>query len=449
VNRPTPSSAIASAAPLTRGRLFDFDVTACLSAWLLLLYGISAGMVLPGFGAIGQPATLVALGGSLWWICGRLLPTLGLDQGPQPVRFALFIYTGYLIASFAVGSTRPLSALQRTQSTRELITLIALFGIAALVADGVHDLARLRTLLRRLVTAGALFAAFGLVQAVAGESFLVLPPGLEWNAGNVFDIEFRGGQVRPLSTGLHPIEYAVVVASLVPLALHFVIHPKGTNDRIRAIVEASVLLLAVPISLSRTAIVCLAVALIVLSFGWTWRRRLNVLVLAFIVVPLVASLVPTAYEIMIRLFVDSGSDLSIQSRLDRIPNIMALISEHPWFGMGFGTFNNTDFFLVDNQLWITSISVGLVGLAITLGLFLTAGLTAVWVQYRPGASEELAHFGRAIAGGIAGLTISMATFDAFFYRILTFTLFLLVGSAGALWRLTGTGTEQGSRSRDG
>jgi polysaccharide biosynthesis protein PslJ len=410
-------------------------VTACLTVWLVLLYGISAGIVVPGFGAIGQPATLFALGTLLWWLSARMLPGLGLDQGPQPVRYALFVSTGYLIASYAMASTHFLSPLQRSGSTRALITQMALFGIAALVTDGVHDLERLRALLRRLTTLGAVFAALGIVQSYVGESLLILPPGLEWNAGVEFDIESRRGQVRPLSTGMHPIEFAVVVASLVPLAIHFFLHPRSSRDRARAAIEVSLLLLAVPVSLSRTAIVCLAAALLVLSFGWTWRRRLNALVLGFLVVPTVAALVPAAYDVMIELFAGAGSDQSVQARLSRIPNIMALIAERPWFGMGFGTFNNTDFFLVDNQLWGTTVSIGIVGLVLTLGLFLTGALTAVWVRYLPDTTEELVHLGRAIAAGIAGMTVSLATFDAFFYRILTFTLFLLLGSAGALWRL--------------
>ena len=413
------------------------DVTNALTVWLILLYGITAGLGLPGFGAFGQPATLFALGATLWWLAARMIPTLGLDECFQPVRVALMIYVTYVLGSFGLSGTRVLTELERTNSTRALLTTIGLFGIAALVADGVGSGSRLRTLLRRLTTIGALFALIGMLQVVAGETFHLVPPGLVWNTGTTATLGFRGGLIRPLSTGLHPIEYAVMVASLFPLAIHFALHPRTRNDRIRAIVEATLLLIAVPLSLSRTAVVSLVAAGIVLAFGWSWRHRLYGLFAGLLAVPAIAMLVPGAYRVMLGLFTGADADPSVQVRVARVPNIMALIRERPWFGMGHGTYTSTDYFLIDNQLWVTMISDGMVGLALTLGLFLTAGLMAVWSGSRPGATDESRHLGRAVAAGIAGIVASLATFDAFFYRILLFTLFLLIGCAGALWRLSG------------
>jgi hypothetical protein len=414
-----------------------FDVTFCLTAWLLLLYGINAGMVVPVLGAIGQPATLVALGALCWWIGARMLPTLGLDQSLQPIQIALYVYVTYMLASYGSAGLRMLTGIEGSNSTRAIITLFALFGIAALVCDGVHDKERLRTLLRRLTTFGAVFAAMGILQATTGESLLWVPPGLEWNAGLVETVGERGGLNRPRGTARHPIEFSVVVASLLPLAIHFTRHARSGRERIRGFVEASLLLVAVPLSLSRTAVVCLVAALLVMGLGWTWRQRANAIALAVIGLPLVAGLVPGAYQVMIGLFRDTQTDASIQARLDRVPVIMGMIQERPWFGMGYGTFNGTDHFVVDNQLWVTTISTGLVGLVLTVALFLVGALTATAIQRRPAATVEDGYLGWAIAGGIAGMTISLATFDAFFYRILTFSLFLLLGCAGALWRITG------------
>ncbi len=421
-----------------RGDRPRLDVVAILTFWLLLLYGINAGMVVPGFGATGQPATLFALGAFLWWLTARFVPQLGLDQGPQPVRYALFVYATYLTASYGMASMRTLTELERTSSTRGMITLIALFGIAALAADGIGDLDRLRTLLRRLVTFGALFAAFGILQAVVGDSMLALLPGLEWNAGVVYDISSRAGEIRPIATAMHGIEYSVIVAALVPLAVHFILHPRSPSDPPRAAIETAFLLLAVPVSLSRTGVLCLVVGMVVLAFGWSWRRRWNAALLALIIVPVVAAAVPWAYQAMVEILSTRGADASVQARLDRIPQIMTLIRERPLFGLGYQTFTSDAYFLLDNELWGLILSIGIVGLVITLGLLLTAGVTAAHIRRRPGASPETIHLGKALAGSIAAISVSLATFDAFFYRILLFTLFLLIGAAGALWRLTGT-----------
>ncbi len=61
---------------------------------------------------------------------------------------------------------------------------------------------------------------------------------------------------------------------------------------------------------------------------------------------------------------------------------------------------------------------------------------AITSRHHPLATPRTAHLGYAIAAGILGLTVSLFTFDALFYSVFRSTLFLLLGMAGALWRLT-------------
>jgi O-antigen ligase len=413
------------------------DVVWFLTCWLVLLYGLTARLILPGFGAIGQPATVIALMAGLWWIVGRFLPAMELDQRLQPIRIALLVHAGYLIASYGVGALRPLTSLERTGSTRAQIVLFALTGVGLLVADGIPDIERLRTLLRRLVTFAAAMAALALLQTVTGQTHHLVPPGLEWSTLTETAVGTRQGILRPLGTALHPIEFAVVTASLLPLALHFALHPRSKNDQRRAIVETGLLVLAIPASLSRSAVVCLIAAMGVLSLGWSWRRRFNALFVTLLGLPVVAALVPGVLPVMVELFTGADSDPSVQARIDRVPAIMAYITQRPWFGWGHGTYSVEEYLLIDNQLWVTTISSGIVGLLITILLLVVGCVVGLLVSHRPRATEEWGHMGRAIAAGIAAFAASTLTFTAFSYRILTFTLFLLIGCAGALWRLTG------------
>lgn len=414
-----------------------FDVAAYLTIWLVALYALSARLHVPGVGSIGQPATLLALAAGAWWLVARVVPEFGLDQRFNPVRTALFVYAGYMLLSFGVGAARPLTALEQSGSLRALITLVAVVSIALLAADGISDLDRLTQLLRRLTTIGALFALYGIVQSSVGEALMLAPPGLVWNEEAVPELLERGGFVRPFATAMHPIEYAVIVGSLLPLALHFALYPASPKDRARAIAELSMLVLAMPVSLSRTAIVCAVGALGVLAFGWGWRRRINALIVGLLGVPIIAAIVPGLFGFMVELFTGADSDPSVTARIDRIPRIMALIRERPWLGWGHGTYSVEDFFLIDNQLWVTLISAGFVGLFVVLALPLVAGVAAVWPSERlEQADVAVQHLGRAIAAGIAGIMISTVTFTAFSYRILLFTLFLLIGCAGAFHRLT-------------
>jgi polysaccharide biosynthesis protein PslJ len=63
-------------------------------------------------------------------------------------------------------------------------------------------------------------------------------------------------------------------------------------------------------------------------------------------------------------------------------------------------------------------------------------LTALSIRSRRGVTSATAHLAQAVGASIAALAVSILTFDAFHYRILTASLFLLLGAAGALWRLT-------------
>jgi O-antigen ligase len=422
--------------PSNRPVLKPINARAFLVIWLLALYALSARLHLPGMGSIAQPATLIALAAGMWWAAARVVPQLGLDLGFQPVRTALFIYSGYLVLSFGVGSARPLTELEQSGSLRALITLVALVSVALLAADGIADLDELTRLLRFLPTIGSLFALYGFVQAVTGEAYLLSPPGLVWNLDGVPGLLERGGFIRPGATAMHAIEYSVVVASLLPLALHFSFYPSSTRDRLRAIAELAILVLAIPVSLSRTAVVCAVGGLLVLGSAWSWRRRLHVLVAGLLSLPILATVVPSLFGFMVELFVGARSDPSVTSRLDRVPRIMEVIRERPWLGWGHGTYSVEDFFLIDNQLWVTVISSGVVGLMITLALPLAAILAAAWPSSLLESDPSVRHMGRAIAASIAAFMISTATFTAFTYRILTFTLFLLIGCAGAFYRLT-------------
>ena len=414
-----------------------FDTVTYLTLWLAFLYGISARQVVPGFGALGSPAMLIALPSLLIWAGGWVMPRSGLDRGRHPIRAPLLIYFTYLIISFGVTGTRPITGLESTQSIRALLTGAAMTGIALLVADGVRDQARLTALLRRVVIAATFVGIIGILQFITGDPLRVMLPGLRWNADAMSGIELRGAFNRPLSTTLHPIEFSAVTAGLLPLAIHFALYSKNTHARRNFGLAAAILAVAIPIAVSRTGVVSLVVAMAVLAMGWSWRRRLNALLIGMAAVPVIWAAIPGIVGTMIGLFSDTDDDASIQARIRRQPAIMALIRERPWLGLGNGSWSVDDYFLIDNQIFVTTLEMGFVGLALTIFLLLLGAGTAAAVRGLPRVDEATAHLALAITASIAGLAITIVTFDAFFYRILTGTLFLLIGAAGALWRMHG------------
>lgn len=418
--------------PTTRG----FGVVELLTLWLVLLFGIPATQVIGPLGGVGTPAMLVALLGAGWWASTRVVPSIPADRGVQPLRLYLYVFLGYLIFSFAVGHTRSLTLLEQTGSVRALIGWFALAGVALLVMDGMDDDDALRTILRRLVWAGVFLAVLGILQWMTGRLLQFTVPGLVVNHDPV-GVGARSIFNRPRGTALHPIEFSVVLAALFPLALHFALESGGTRkDRRRLGIGAGIIALGVPISISRSGIVVLAVAMVVMMASWHWRRRINAAIVGSIAIPLLWLTVPGLVGTLRGLFRGAEYDPSIQARIERVPRVMELIREYPWFGRGVGTYSHNDYFLIDNEVYVSTIELGLVGICITFGLLLLAIVAARTTRHHPGSTRETNHLATALIAGVAGIAVSLATFDAFHYRILTGILFLYIGAIGAIWRFT-------------
>jgi polysaccharide biosynthesis protein PslJ len=410
------------------------DVTAYLTGWFVLLFGISAFQVVPGFGAVGSPALLVALSTLALWLAGWLMPSSDIGTGRHPMRVALVGYLSLALLSYAVAMSRPVSALEMTGALRALIMSLAVTGIGLLVADGVRDRARLDVLLRRAVVGVAFVSLLGITQFLSGRQLQPLLPGLVWNT-EVVGVGVRSIFNRPSSTAMHPIELSVITASMLPLGIHFALYSETLRMRRNMATATVIIAFAMPLAVSRSGILSVIVGLVVLAAGWGWRRRLNGLLIAAGAIPVLWALVPGLVGTFISLFGNAAYDPSIQGRIERGPLVMAQVRERPWLGLGSGTWSVEEYFLLDNQIWATMLETGLLGLAVVVILLLIGIGSGLVAARMPTLDRSSAHLGQALAASIAALSISALTFDAFFYRILTGLLFLLLGAVGALWRL--------------
>jgi hypothetical protein len=431
---PATPAAPATWAPLSPGLRGHLDVTNLFTLWLLLLYGISANQVVPGIGALGSPALLMAMTAPLIWAMGWVHPEVGLSQERHPLRAAVGLFFLYHLFSYGVASTRPITALEANGATRSLLTMAAMSGVALLVADGVRDEARLTALLRRVTYVAALFCLHGMLQLVTRSLLHVNVPGLQWNAPPM-PIADRGAFGRPPATGLHAIEYSVVAGAAFPLAIHFVLHARTPMQRYVATGCALLIGLAVPLSSTRSGLVSMVVGLLVLFAGWRGRRLVNGILSVLIAVPLLWMTVPGVVGTFIGMFTGTDDDPSIQARLRVIPRVMQMIRERPLVGLGTGTWSPEEYFLLDNQIYVSTLELGILGMLLVFGVLALAVVVAATVHAIPGVDPASGHLSLAVAASIAAFTVTLVTFDAFHYRILTGTLFLLVGAAGAFWRL--------------
>lgn len=420
------------------------DPAAVLSLFGLVLLLIPARLVFPGVGGIGTPANLIALTCLAWWIAAFIVPSLGRATGPQPVRPALLFFVVTTLLSYAFAFHRPLTDLEVSGADRSLIALAALLGVALIAADGLQSRERLDALLRRLLILGSVVALIGVGQFLLRVEITpsIKPPGLVENS-EIFTAKSRSLFQRPYSTTLHPIEFSVVMAALLPLAVHYALISRTQFQTLRNWMVVGLLAGATAMGVSRSGILGLAVGIGTLSLGWDWRRRLNAAVVALLFMGAMKVAVPGLIGTLRNLILNASDDPSIQGRLEDIALVKAYLSETPVLGRGTGTFNGEEYFVLDNEYYKTLMENGLLGLLALLLLLLTACIAARRAASRYEQAEDK-HLGQALLASILTFGVTMATFDGLSYPMFSGVLFLLIGSAGAYWRLAPKSAEVGA-----
>lgn len=409
------------------------DSVAVLSLFLVLLIGIPAQLVFAPLGAAGTPAQMLAMGVLVWWVARRLAQ-LPARRAPQPVRRALLVFALALLGSYFAAATRPIDELELRAADRGLLSLCAWAGIVLATTDGIADRLRLDLLLRRLVTAVGALAALGVVQFFTGldvARYLQIP-GLVANTSYA-EVLARADFRRPAGTATHPIEFGVVLAIVLPLALHYALH--GESKRWRRWLPVVLIATALPISISRSAIVGAVVVLVFLLPTWPvgLRRRAYVALVGLIGAVYLA--VPGLLGTLRNLFTGllGGGDSSTQSRTNSYTVAVHYIAERPILGRGVGTFLPS-YQILDNQYLITTIEAGLIGSLALFGLLFTGVLTARGIRRRS-ADPAARSLAQSLAAAIAVALVAFGTFDALSFPMAAGTTFFVLGCIGALWRL--------------
>lgn len=403
--------------------------------FLVLVFLLPARFVFPPLGAAGRPAILYATG--LAVVClFAFLRRGGMPAGVQPLHWLVGGYFVVQLVTYAVAFDRGVVALEARSADRWLLTSVALCGLAVFIADATPDRAALDRLLRRLVAAGGVMAGIGALQFLIGFDLThqLRLPGLQPNRALIGIGERGEGFARVAGTASHYIEFGVVLAMLLPLAIHYAFFARGLGQRVRRGLLVALLASAVPFSVSRSGMLAVTVALGVLLVVWPWRLRYNALVIAGLAVVAYRVLQPGLLGTIRALFENAQQDPSVQGRTDDYATVMAFVAERPWLGRGAGTFMPERYLLLDNQFLLTLVSQGVVGLSALIALLLGMYWSARSVRHR-GEDGETRHLAQALAASVVtGLVVS-ATFDSLSFTTFSCLLFLLLGSVGALHRL--------------
>jgi O-antigen ligase len=420
----------------SRRRRHLIDLTALINLMVLLVFLLPARLVLPQLTAVGRPALMVGLALAGIWAVSKIHPRYAM-RGPQPMRWTAILFLVAILLSYASAYLRGLPSLEANGADMTLISTVIFLGTILIISDGIPNRDRLDALVRTLVWAGAGMAFIGIVVYATGVDITayIKIPGLVLH-GDLQGLEARGaGFYRVSSTATHYIEFSTLMAMVLPFAIHVVMYTKSKVIRQNSLIAAVMIAASIPIALSRTGILALAVSMLVMFFAWDWRTRFNVGVLGLGVTLALTVVEPGLLGTIRSLFLNLGNDPSIQGRTDDYDIMMAYFHDRPWLGRGQGTFIPELYLTVDNQWLQQLVGGGLIGVAALIALHLIT-MTVAFIALRRSQTAEDRHLCACIIS-IQPLAMAVhATFDTFGFSSFVATLAITTGMAGAMWRLT-------------
>jgi hypothetical protein len=414
-----------------------------LLVFLGLQFLIPARLVIGGLGAVGRPSVAVGiLLAFLWFV--SLIRNRELPPGRQPIRWVIGGYVAVQLLGYAVAFDRGLPAVEASSADRWMIFTIAMAGVALATCDGLASRAQVDRLLMALVGFTAAMAAIGALQflEIFDVTQYIRIPGLSQNA-ELFGVGSRGGPGFPrvASTANHYIEFGVVLALVLPIALHYALFSGPGRQRFVRWTCVVLIAAGIPFAISRSATLAVGMAVILMATVWPWRQRYNALVLAVGATLAFHVVQRGVLGTIMALFENAENDPSVQDRIARTGYVMELWAHRPWLGRGAGTVIPERYILLDNQLYMTLLAGGVAGLVGLILFFLVPYFIGRSIRLR-GSDQETRHLGQALAVALPVALMASGTFDSFSFATFVGVVFVVIGAIGALWRVDGMSLER-------
>lgn len=418
------------------------DASSVLTLFLIL-GAVPTYLTITVVGAIGRPIVLVSLGMLAWWLAHQVQRPFGAEPATQPLRWILLAFVIAVVASYASAMFRGLPADELSPAGTGVLRVASWCGLFLVAHDGLRSWSSLLTMLRRVATAGGLIAALGLAQFATKNSLLgwLSIPGM--SGDGLGGIDMRGGFVRAAGTAAHPLEYGMVLCMTLPIAMTLAMEDKERGALSRWW-PAALITTASAISVSRSALIALVVAMTVLFITWSRKQRWAAVASAMVVGALVYLAVPGMAGTIVGLFSGAAQDSSVVSRVSGYDVAFGMVERLPVFGRGFGTLLPTYVYL-DNQYLGIIVELGLAGLACVVALFATGALLA-WRARRSARSHVEEQVGVALTAAICAGATSFAFFDALSFPMSASFIFLVLGLAGAYRRILRTGRPEANEA---
>ncbi|SFN98962.1 O-antigen ligase [Geodermatophilus obscurus] len=426
----------------------DRQAVAALGLYVVTLFVFPSDLVIRVVGGQGYVAGLVSLALLAAWATSSLLGAHDPLRVRHPTRGALAYLAVTSLVCWALTPFHGLTPVQQLAADRWILMVAGFAGVVLVAAEGLRSAGSVLTVLRVTVLGAAFCAVVAILQwlftfDLSGVIRLYTPG---FSTDNLYSAyQARGALQRVTGTTLHPIELGVVAGMVLPLAVTVAMYDTARSAA-RRWTPVVVIGLAIPASVSRSAVLAVLVAVVVLIVAMPARPRVTAL-LFLPVGAFVIALARPGYMRTLAEFIGAGEDdSSVASRLSDIPMVQRLVAEHPWTGTGGGTFlpaNALD--ILDNQYYKSAVEMGLLGMTGVLAWFLVPIVTALVARARS-RDPLLRALASALAGSGLAAALCVATFDGFSFSMFAGLHALVVGCSGACWLVAGRETRQPASS---
>jgi hypothetical protein len=411
------------------------DGTTLVCVYCGILFILPSHLIVAAIPLALAPSMLFGMVLGLLWFCAQMLNTVGMAKGRSLVRTSLFLFALSQLATYGFATYGYLPGDEMKATDRSVITIMAVVVVGIMACDAVRGLGRIDKVLRLIVYGSTFMAVVGLIQFFVGvdPTHYMIIPGLR-PVADVNTLLQRSIFRRPSGTAGHPIEYGVVCAIAAPLATHYAFRAIKFQRRVWPWWTClGILAVGALVSLSRSAILGLLAAALVLLPTWPGKRRLQAVGVTIAFTAVMRLFIPGLIGTLFSLFNNLSGDPSIQHRQQDYARADVQIAVHPLLGRGFGTYLPQKYGPLDNQYLGTLVENGAVGLA-ALILILLAGFYAA-LRFRMATKDPvLRDLGQTLIACLSVISVADATYDAFGFIMATGVCFMLVGLAGALWR---------------
>ena len=406
-----------------------------LQIFAITLLVFPSDAVIKAIGAAGFVAALVAMFGFAAWLISTLLGLHNPLDHRHPTRAALGGLWLVTLVSFALMHRSPQTGTTELAADRWIMQLAGMTGVALIAAECLPSLEAVKRVLRALIGAAAfcsIVAAFQFWTNFDPAHYLRMIPGFTINVVNS-DVTWREGVKRVTGTSIDPIELGVVAGMLLPLAVYLLMYDKGRRPWKRWL-PVLCIALAVPITVSRSAILSLAIAFGLFLVLLPSTRRVPFFAALPVVVAGIFAVGHGVISTLGRYFFLGSSDPSIAHRTNNYAYVEQLVRQAPWFGTGGGTYLPTSLHILDNQYLTTTLELGLVGLAAVAFYFVLPVATALVARNRT-TDADLRTLCGALAGSALAATVCSGTFDSLSFPMFAYVDALILGLCGACWLL--------------